>query len=176
MRKRAKASFVRRLGCSQIPPGRDRIPQNMTMTNAALLARAENGAVSDHEPAPKPVRRQFSAAYKTSILEQYEKLTDPGEKGALLRREGLYSSHIVDWRRARDAGALGATPRTEHEEGQGAGRDRAAEEKERAARGSAAQAPAGLGDPGKRGSALAPPTPTSCVSPPRDSRAELRPR
>ena len=83
----------------------------MTMTNAALLARAENGAVSDHDPAPKPVRRQFSAAYKASILEQYEKLTDPGEKGALLRREGLYSSHIVDWRRARDAGALGATPR-----------------------------------------------------------------
>ena len=78
----------------------------MTMTNAALVARAENGAVSDHDPAPKPVRRQFSAAYKASILEQYEGLTDPGEKGALLRREGLYSSHIVDWRRARDAGTL----------------------------------------------------------------------
>ena len=78
----------------------------MTMTNAALVARAENGAVSDYDPAPKPVRRQFSAAYKASILEQYEGLTDPGEKGALLRREGLYSSHIVDWRRARDAGTL----------------------------------------------------------------------
>ena len=84
----------------------------MTMTNAALLARAQDGHVSESDPARKPVRRQFSAAYKASILEQYEQLSDPGEKGALLRREGLYSSHIVDWRRARDGGGLAGTPRS----------------------------------------------------------------
>jgi len=45
-------------------------------------------------------------------LEEYESLTDAGAKGALLRREGLYSSHIVEWRRARDTGAIsGLTPR-----------------------------------------------------------------
>jgi transposase len=82
------------------------------MTNASLLRRAQNGVVSDEDPAPKPARRRFSAAYKLSILEEYEQLSDPGTKGALLRREGLYSSHIVEWRRAREAGALaGLAPR-----------------------------------------------------------------
>lgn len=76
------------------------------MTIASEIARAHDGAVDDHDPPAKPVRRQFSPAYKLSILEEYERLTDPGEKGALLRREGLYSSHIVDWRRAREAGTL----------------------------------------------------------------------
>ena len=60
----------------------------------------------DDDPAAKPKRRRFSAEYKLAILEEYERLTDPGAKGALLRREGLYSSHIVEWRRARDVGAL----------------------------------------------------------------------
>ena len=50
--------------------------------------------------------RSYTAAYKLSVLKQYEALTDPGEKGAFLRREGLYSSHIVEWRRAREVGAL----------------------------------------------------------------------
>ena len=39
-------------------------------------------------------------------MEEYERLSDPGAKGPLLRREGLYSSHIVEWRRAREVGAL----------------------------------------------------------------------
>src|SRR5947209_15898666 len=79
------------------------------MTNASLPWRAQNGVVSDEDPAPKPTRRQFSAAYKLSILEEYEQLSDPGTKGALLRREGLYTSHIVEWRRAREAGSLHRT-------------------------------------------------------------------
>ena len=54
----------------------------------------------------RPVRRTFSAEYKAGILAEYEAATEDGAKGALLRREGLYTSHIVDWRRARDAGAL----------------------------------------------------------------------
>ena len=77
----------------------------MTMPTAALLDRAHHGGVSE-EPAARPRRRQFSAEYKLGILDEYDRLTDPGAKGALLRREGLYSSHIVEWRRARDAGAL----------------------------------------------------------------------
>jgi len=52
-------------------------------------------------------RRTFTARYKLEVLAAYEAAPE-GEKGALLRREGLYSSHIVEWRRARDAGALAA--------------------------------------------------------------------
>jgi transposase len=78
----------------------------MTMTNATLTARAHDGDVSDDDSAGKPRRRRFSAAYKLAILEEYERLTDAGAKGALLRRESLYSSHIVEWRRARDVGAI----------------------------------------------------------------------
>ena len=57
-------------------------------------------------------RRRFTAKYKLEILAAYDASPD-GEKGALLRREGLYSSHIDYWRRARDAGALAglAVPR-----------------------------------------------------------------
>src|SRR6266542_1760127 len=78
----------------------------MTMTSAALLARAHDGGVGDDDAAAKPKRRRFDAAYKLAILDEYGGLTDPGAKGALLRREGLYSSHIVEWRRAREVGAL----------------------------------------------------------------------
>ncbi|MGH8829536.1 MAG: IS3 family transposase [Polaromonas sp.] len=77
------------------------------MPNAALLQRAHHGGISV-DPAARPRRRQFSAEYKLGILDEYDRTTDPGAKGALLRREGLYSSHIVEWRRARDVGALKA--------------------------------------------------------------------
>jgi len=50
-------------------------------------------------------RRSFTAKYKLEVLAAYDAAPE-GEKGAILRREGLYSSHLVDWRRARDAGAL----------------------------------------------------------------------
>ena len=58
------------------------------------------------DPAPKPSRRAFSPAYKLAMVAAYESAPN-GEKGALLRREGLYSSHIIEWTRARDAGLLG---------------------------------------------------------------------
>lgn len=77
----------------------------MTMTTASLVARAHDGEVRDDDPAPKPVRRRFSTEYKLAIVAEYDQLTEPGTKGALLRREGLYSSHVIEWRRARDAGA-----------------------------------------------------------------------
>jgi len=66
------------------------------------------GAGSERRDPEVPVRarrRTFTAKYKLEILASYDGAAN-GEKGALLRREGLYSSHIVDWRRARDAGAL----------------------------------------------------------------------
>ena len=86
----------------------------MTITSTALATRVHDGAVADDDPAARPRRRAFTAEYKLAILEQYDRLDEPGAKGALLRREGLYSSHIVEWRRARDAGAiagLAARPR-----------------------------------------------------------------
>jgi transposase-like protein len=56
--------------------------------------------------AAKPKRRRFTAQYKRSILEQADACSKTGELSALMRREGLYSSHIHTWRRARDQGEL----------------------------------------------------------------------
>ena len=66
----------------------------------------------DPEVPARARRRTFTAQYKLEVLAAYDAAAD-GEKGALLRREGLYSSHLVEWRRARDAGALAglAAPR-----------------------------------------------------------------
>ncbi len=77
----------------------------MTLTTAVLL-RPDDGRVTSPDPAPRPTRRTFTAAYKLAILDEYDTAVEPGAKGALLRREGLYSSHLVEWRRARDNGAL----------------------------------------------------------------------
>lgn len=56
--------------------------------------------------SPTRSRRQFSAAYKLQILTAAEACTKPGELGALLRREGLYSSHLSMWRAAQRRGVL----------------------------------------------------------------------
>jgi len=58
------------------------------------------------EVDPKSVRRRFSAKYKRSILNRADQCKHSGEVGALLRREGLFSSHLSNWRRLRDQGAL----------------------------------------------------------------------
>jgi transposase len=75
------------------------------MWRGLLVERAHDEGVHDDQ-LDRPKRRTYSAAYKLSVLKQYEALTDPGDKGAFLRREGLYSSHIVEWRRARELGGL----------------------------------------------------------------------
>src|ERR671932_1493790 len=62
----------------------------------------------DPEVLPKASRRTFSAAEKLRILHEADTCTQPGQIGALLRREGLYSSHLVKWRRLRAAGQLQA--------------------------------------------------------------------
>ncbi len=78
----------------------------MTMTTASLLARAHDGVVDEPDPAGRPRRRSFSAEYKAQIVEEYDALPQGSqERGALLRREGLYTSQIAEWRKARDAGA-----------------------------------------------------------------------
>ena len=65
----------------------------------------------DPEVVAKPKRRKFTAQYRLRILEEAESCTQPGEVGRLLRREGLYSSHLTEWRRARREGSLqGLTP------------------------------------------------------------------
>ena len=64
------------------------------------------------EVPAKAKRRKFSGEYKRRILEEADKCAEPGEIGALLRREGLYSSNLTKWRRQRKAGGLGSlTPR-----------------------------------------------------------------
>jgi len=65
----------------------------------------------DPEVPERPARRRFSAEYKLAVLREVETATEPGAVGAILRREGLYSSHLVEWRRARDRGALEALGR-----------------------------------------------------------------
>jgi len=64
--------------------------------------------IPDPEVVPKAKRRKFSAEYKRRILEETDNLTKPGQTGALLRREGLYSSHLSTWRRQREQGLLEA--------------------------------------------------------------------
>ncbi len=62
----------------------------------------------DPEVPAKATRRKFSAKYKLRILEQAEACIDSGEVGRLLRREGLYSSHLTAWRKAKRRGSLEA--------------------------------------------------------------------
>jgi transposase len=68
--------------------------------------RDKMGQEPDPQVVPKAERRQFSAEYKLRILAEADRCTERGEVGALLRREGLYSSHLDKWRKQRDRGAL----------------------------------------------------------------------
>ena len=84
----------------------------MTLTTLTM-ERAHHAAMDrDLTPPGRPVRRTFTAGYKARILAEYDAAPTDGTHGAILRREGLYSSHIVEWRRARDAAILeGLGPR-----------------------------------------------------------------
>jgi transposase len=64
--------------------------------------------VPDPEVVAKPKRRQFTAAYKLQILQEVDACKEPGQIGALLRKEGLYSSHLGKWRKLREQGQLDA--------------------------------------------------------------------
>jgi transposase-like protein len=68
--------------------------------------RAPSVEAPDPELAERPRRRRFTAEYKLGILREADACTRTGEVGELLRREGLYSSHLSTWRKQRDEGAL----------------------------------------------------------------------
>ena len=71
-----------------------------------------NADVPDPEVVPQAKRRQFTAEYKLRILKEADNCTEPGQVGALLRREGLYSSHLTTWRRQRAKGQFeGLSPK-----------------------------------------------------------------
>jgi transposase-like protein len=72
-----------------------------------MLTSANGAARPDPEVLEKARRRRFTAEYKASVLRDYE-ATPKGERGAFLRREGLYSSHINKWREERESRALQA--------------------------------------------------------------------
>ena len=88
----------------------------MTALDRALVAGDAGRVTGDRQERPDPEvpekarRRTFTAQYKLEVLAAYD-AAGPGEKGAILRREGLYSSHLVDWRRSRDSGALAGLAR-----------------------------------------------------------------
>ena len=82
----------------------------MTLTTAELNGRAHNRPMDDHDPAPKPKRRTFTKAEKQTHLNSYDALPKGEERGAYLRREGLYASHISEWRK-QAARAKTARPR-----------------------------------------------------------------
>jgi len=80
-----------------------------------LLSEKANAAAippAPHNPNPEvnpsKQRRRFTANYKLNLLDELDRCTVVGEKGAVIRREGLYSSQITEWRRQRDEGALSA--------------------------------------------------------------------
>ena len=83
----------------------------MSSTTAKQVAAVAPSVAPDPEVRAVAKRRQFSAAYKLAVLEEAERLSEPGGIGALLRREGLYSSHLSVWRRERESGALEALGR-----------------------------------------------------------------
>ena len=81
---------------------------------ARRATAASGSSATLRAPAPDPevpakvTRRQFTAEYRRRILKEVDACRKPGELGALLRREGLYSSHLSNWRRQREQGELGA--------------------------------------------------------------------
>ena len=77
------------------------------MTATAITSLGEVTEVTE-----KAKRRAFTAEYKRKIVKEADACKGPGDVGALLRREGLYSSHLTTWRQARDRGELAAGAKT----------------------------------------------------------------
>jgi len=111
---------ARMLGTEQVVVGGTeggRSPTGVPPTTTAPVAQgapaAGNGKpIPDPAVLEKPTRRRFTAEYKLRILREVDRCTQPGQLGALLRREGLYSSHLTTWRQQRDEGTLASlTPK-----------------------------------------------------------------
>ncbi len=91
---------------------RSRIDVGDNGSKGSLVEEVPCGTSSTTRPDPeapaRAKRRRFTAKYKLRILEEADACQAPGEVGALLRREGLYSSQLTQWRRARREGSLKA--------------------------------------------------------------------
>lgn len=96
------------------PAGPDRRRRPRPLKGAAIYQannwHVDDGVASDGSGRPlrSAVRRVFTPEYKLAILAEYDRCTESGEKGAILRREGLYSSIITDWRRQHRQGLIKA--------------------------------------------------------------------
>jgi transposase-like protein len=77
---------------------------------AARDGQDENVATPDGPRASRPKRRTYTREYKMRVLAQYENAQTPQERNALLRREGIYSAYITEWRRERDRAATVTAP------------------------------------------------------------------
>jgi len=111
---------ARMLGLQEVVGGTEggRSPTGVPPTTTAAAAAIGIPAAGDRKLIPdpvvleKPVRRRFLAEYKLRILHEADRCTAPGQLGALLRREGLYSSLLSTWRQQRKQGTLaGLTPK-----------------------------------------------------------------
>jgi transposase-like protein len=76
-----------------------------------MNAAERNGSERETEVVAKPTRRRFTLEYKRTIVREADGCKTPGAIGALLRREGLYSSHLTVWRAARERGELAGAPK-----------------------------------------------------------------
>ena len=86
-----------------------------TVSDMPSVGSPESGVEKGKTSGPREgqaTRRVFGPSYKLAIVDEYDSLTAHGSRGAMLRREGLYQSHVDKWRRARDRGALGAAGTT----------------------------------------------------------------
>ena len=100
---------------SPTPDGLEATPRRRASKRAAIYSadtwHVDDGTASDGSGRPpyrNPVRRVFTPEYKLAVLAEYDAASESGEKGAILRREGLYSSLITDWRRQHRQGLLKA--------------------------------------------------------------------
>jgi len=75
-------------------------------TNSQIKLTAVDSRAPEPEVVAKKPRRRFTVKHKMRILKEADSCTEPGQLGALLRREGLYSSNLTTWRRQRDQGML----------------------------------------------------------------------
>jgi transposase len=111
---------ARMLGMEEVVTGGTeggRSPTGVPPATAAVAATGgpatgDGKLIPDPAVLEKPVRRRFAAEYKLRILQEADRCTESGQLGALLRREGLYSSLLSTWRQQRDEGTLaGLTPK-----------------------------------------------------------------
>lgn len=104
---------------SALPAAQRSVPERSEGERSVAAGKADTGPVEVPRPDPevvaKPRRRTFTAEFKRRILNEADAARVSGAIGALLRREALYSSHLVTWRRERDAGILEAL--TPHKRG-----------------------------------------------------------